>query len=282
MSNTGATVSTPAVFSPSPRREVLSVAHLSVQFGGIRALVDLSFEVTPGEVVVIIGPNGAGKSTTLNAISGLVPCRGEIVLNHRSIVNCSPSQLASSGVGRSFQDPQLIDRSTVLDNVLNGAHARLGYAPWQQVFSPFSVARGERQATELAMHLLDTVRLAPYAHAKVHDLSYGARKLVDIVRALASRPSVLLLDEPTSGLDRDKSAELEELIVSLSQKSDIAILVVEHHMDMVRRVASRVVALQAGQVLMAGTPTEVLDSADLQASFVGSSAHRSTRGGAQC
>jgi branched-chain amino acid transport system ATP-binding protein len=280
MRQSRAATSAPLAVSPPASPELLSVSHLSVQFGGIRALLDLSLDVRPGEVVVIIGPNGAGKSTTLNAISGLVPCRGEVLVNGQSTRKCSPSQLAAVGVGRSFQDPQLIDRSTVLDNVLCGAHASLGYAPWQQVLLPLSVARRERQATEFAMHLLDKVRLATYMHAKVHDLSYGARKLVDIVRALASRPSVLLLDEPTSGLDRDKSAELEELIVSLSRESDIAILVVEHHMDMVRRVATRVVALQAGEVLMTGTPTEVLDSAELQASFVGSSAQRPTVGGA--
>jgi branched-chain amino acid transport system ATP-binding protein len=280
MRQSSAAISAPTAVSPPSPPELLSVSHLSVQFGGIRALLDLSFAVRPAEVVVIIGPNGAGKSTTLNAISGLVPCRGEVLVNGRSILKCSPSQRASVGVGRSFQDPQLIDRLTVLDNVLCGAHTSLGYAPWQQLFFPLSVARGERQATEFAKHLLDKVRLAAFMHAKVHDLSYGARKLVDIVRALASRPSVLLLDEPTSGLDRDKSAELEELIVSLGRESDIAILVVEHHMDMVRRVATRVVALQAGEVLMAGTPTEVLDSAELQASFVGSSAQRPTIGGA--
>jgi branched-chain amino acid transport system ATP-binding protein len=250
-------------------RELLSIRQLQVRFGGLTALEGVNLSVGHHDLVAIIGPNGAGKSTTLNAICQLIRTSGEITFNGRRIDALPAWKIAAAGIGRSFQDPPLIDHYTVLENVLCGAHLRLRYGMLAQVGWRPAVRRQEAAMTGRAMTLLDFVGLADQALKEAGSLSFGARKLVDIVRAMVSGPRLLLLDEPSSGLDELERKALRMILLALRAEKRVGILCVEHHMDLVRAVATHVIALQAGEVLMAGAPAEVLDSARFRVAVVG-------------
>jgi ABC-type branched-subunit amino acid transport system ATPase component len=250
-------------------RELLSIVDLRVRFGGLAALSGVSLSVGHHDLVAIIGPNGAGKSTTLNAICQLIRSSGAITFDGRRIDRLPPWKIAAAGIGRSFQDPPLIDAYSVLENVLCGAHLRLGYGMLEQIGWRRSVRRHEAQMTRRAMTLLEFVGLAGDAEKDAGSLSFGARKLVDIVRAMVSGPRLLLLDEPSSGLDEGERRALRNILLALRDEKRVGILCVEHHMDLVRAVASSVIALQAGEVLMTGAPGEVLDSARFRVAVVG-------------
>jgi branched-chain amino acid transport system ATP-binding protein len=252
---------------------VLSLADVMVTFGGIVALSGVGFTVDRHEVVAIVGPNGAGKSTLLNAVSRLVRSTGTIELLGSSIQGVPPARIARAGVGRSFQDPQLIDEYTVLENVLCGAHGRLRYGLVDQVLRHRKVDRAEREMTARAEAILNFVGLDRHAGDQAGSLSYGARKLVDIVRAMVSGPRLLLLDEPSSGLDAGERASLQATLLALREERLVTTLVVEHHMDLVRSVATRVVGMQAGEVIAVGTPSDVLDSEAFREAVIGGS-HR--------
>ncbi len=250
---------------------VLSVRDLTVTFGGIVALSDVTFHLDKHDMAAIVGPNGAGKSTMLNAINGLVRSSGHIELHGRPVHGTPAASIAKYGVGRSFQDPQLVDEYTVLENVMCGAHIRLSYGLLDQLFRPRRVERAERQLGSRARGLLEFFGLDGVAHEEAGSLSYGARKLVDIGRAMLPGPHLLLLDEPSSGLDAHERKSLESTLIALRDERLVTALVVEHHMDLVRSVATRVVGMQAGEVIAIGTPSEVLDSETFREAVVGGS-----------
>ena len=250
---------------------VLSFQNVGARFGGVTALSAVTFDVAAHDVVAVIGPNGAGKSTLLNTLSGLIRdnVTGEILLGGQSTRNSSSAKIASLGVGRSFQDPPLLDSETVMENVLLGAHLRLGYRMGDQIYRRRRVRSRELEARERATAILEFAGLAHVSDEKVGGLAYGVRKLIDIARALISGPHVLLLDEPTSGLDPDEQQAVGRLLTELHHATPVTILVVEHHMDVVRTVATKVVGLQSGSILATGTPHEVLDSELFRAAIVG-------------
>ena len=250
---------------------VLTLQDVGVRFGGLTALSAIDIELVADELVAIVGPNGAGKTTVLNAISGLIRpnTSGRIELLGEDVSHLAAADVAARGVGRSFQDPALIEHYTVLENVLCGAHLGLRYRMVDQVVRRRRVVAAEREARLRAMALLDFAGLADHAGIEAGSLAYGARKLVDIVRALMGNPALLLLDEPSSGLDSAERDALKHILLELRRQSDVTVFVVEHHMDLVRAVATRVVGLQAGEVLMTGTPSEVLDSDIFRQAVVG-------------
>jgi len=255
------------------RSSAIDVRALSVAFGGLRALTDVSASASADHIVAIIGPNGAGKTTLLNAICGLVPKSGGEVRHYgKDLTNASPTTIAQRGVGRSFQDPRLIDSLSTLENVLCGAHTTIGYSLADQVVRRFKVGQAERRARADAMELLDLFGLAHLADLAAGRLAYGPRKMVDIVRATISRPSVLLLDEPSSGLDGAERARIGTMLQMIHGEFRIPMMVVEHHMDLVRTVAHRVVGLVSGSVALAGPASQVLDSAEFRITMMGESA----------
>jgi branched-chain amino acid transport system ATP-binding protein len=248
----------------------IEVRALSVAFGGLRALTDVSASVNADHIVAIIGPNGAGKTTLLNAICGLVPkASGEVRHCGKDVTNVQPTKIAQCGVGRSFQDPRLIDSLSVLENVLCGAHATIGYSLADQVIHRLKVGKAERKARANAKELLDLFSLADLADVAAGRLAYGPRKMVDIVRATISRPSVLLLDEPSSGLGRAERARIENMLLMINKEFQIPMMIVEHHMDLVRAVAHRVLGLASGSVALQGPTGEVLASEQFRATMTG-------------
>ena len=248
----------------------IEVRALSVAFGGLRALTDVSASVNADHTVAIIGPNGAGKTTLLNAICGLAPkASGEVRHYGKDVTNVQPAKIARCGVGRSFQDPRLIDSLSVLENVLCGAHATIGYSLADQVIHRLKVGKAERKARANAKELLDLFSLADLADVAAGRLAYGPRKMVDVVRATISRPSVLLLDEPSSGLGRAERARIENMLLMINKEFQIPMMIVEHHMDLVRAVAHRVLGLASGSVALQGPTSEVLASEQFRATMTG-------------
>jgi branched-chain amino acid transport system ATP-binding protein len=250
---------------------LLSFRDLRVQFGGVAALAGVTFEVPAREVVAVIGPNGAGKSTLLNAISGLVRdnASGDIVLAGKSVLGSAPVRIARIGVGRSFQDPPMLDKGTVVENVMVGGHLRIAYSMADQIWRRRKVRRLEQLGTERAIEVLRFMDLSDLANERVGGLPYGTRKLIDIARALVSGPHLLLLDEPTSGLDLDEQRAVGRVLQAVHKATGVTILIVEHHMNVVRSIAERVVGLESGTVLAVGTPEEVLDSEVFRSAVVG-------------
>jgi ABC-type branched-subunit amino acid transport system ATPase component len=253
---------------------ILRAERLEVAFGGVMALNHVSFAVNAGDVAAIVGPNGAGKSTLLNAMSGLLRSRlrGSIRYDGEEIVGHSPARIARSGVGRSFQDPPMIDSASVLENVLVGEHVRLGYRMDEQLWRFRRTRRLEEEARRRARTVLEYVGLGGVLDSKAGGLPYGSRKVIDIARAIVGGPQLLLLDEPTSGLDGAEQFALVEMLLRLHRETSVTIVIVEHHMEVVRRLANQVIGLQGGDVVADGPPADVLASESFLRALVGVSA----------
>jgi ABC-type branched-subunit amino acid transport system ATPase component len=260
---------------------VLRTVDLTVHFGGVTAISGISLDVSPGEIVAIIGPNGAGKTTILNAILGLVSgsMTGHVELFGRPARRGQGARVRL-GIGRSFQDPKLLEGETILENVLIGAEVSLRYSPIRQLVDPFAVNRAESAIQTRAFELLDIMGLAPVAHRPLAGLPYGSRKLVDLARALVASPRLLLLDEPTSGVHGSEQQRVTSVLREVRARFNTATVLVEHHMDIVRTNADRVVGLQAGRVLVSGSAQQVLESNAFREAIVGgsTSVHRGAGG----
>jgi branched-chain amino acid transport system ATP-binding protein len=234
----------------------LRLGNVTLRFGGLLALDDVSFTVAPGSLHALIGPNGAGKSSCFNVISGLYrPTSGSVTLGGTDMLALRPHRLARLGIGRAFQNTALSPHSTVLDNVLLGRHVltRGGFLAcglrWTR--------REERRHAVRVREICDFLGIGAAIHQPVGALSYGVVKRVDIARALAVEPSLLLLDEPAAGMNTEETAELAATIRQIRDDLGVAILVVEHDMDLVMGIADRVTVLDFGRVIADGTPAEV-------------------------
>lgn len=233
---------------PEQVKPLLEIDGVSVRFGGVHAVRNVSLGILPGEIVAIIGANGAGKSTLLNAICGLVPTTGSIRLNGEQLVGGRREHAIMRGLTRSFQDPQLIESGSVLDNLLVGTHASNLYRPLDQWFRPGRVRRAEAASAERAAEIAERIGLGQELARPVSELTYGARKTVDIARALMGAGLMLVLDEPSSGLDLNEQVLLTDVLQRVWEEREISVLVVEHHMEVVDRLAHRVIELQAGEI----------------------------------
>jgi len=257
---------------PAPDRgPALEVTDLSVHFGGLAAVQHVSLTLQPGEALAVIGPNGAGKTTLLNAINGALPrnTTGNVSIMGTPAPRRGALWASRSGLARSFQHPVLIEAATVRENLLLGSHLRLRYTALHQLIPGTRMRREEAREHEKAQLVAEVLGLQDQLREPVSELPYGARKLVDIGRSLMSQPRVLLLDEPTSGLDARERARVTELLAALVRSRQVAIMVVEHHMDVIRAAIPRVVGLRAGVAVADGPTDEVLASAEFQTVLLG-------------
>jgi len=237
---------------------LLEIADLTMRFGGIVALEAVTFAVGKGKIVGLIGPNGAGKTTLFNCLSRLYrQVRGDIRLDGRSLSPCAASDIAALGIGRTFQASTLFSSMSVLDNVKVGAHARGRSTPLTDALTLPSTRSEEREFDETAREMLAFVGLDKMSRRPAINLSLGARKRVELARALAARPLLLLLDEPAGGLNHEEVAELGTLIRSIRDKLGITVLLVEHHMGLVMSLSDQVVVLNFGRVIADGPAEEV-------------------------
>ena len=249
---------------------LLGVSGLAVRFGGIVALDDVSFDVEEGEICGLIGPNGAGKTTLFNCLSRLYrPQRGDIRFAGRSLLDCPAHRIAALGIGRTFQSPALFDSMTVLDNVMVGAHARGTGTILADALALPAARHDERALGETARGMLAAVGLAAIAEQPVASQPFGTRKRIELARALASHPRLLLLDEPAGGLNHEEVAELATLIRQIRDRFTVTVLLVEHHMGFVMGLSDKVVALNFGRVIAQGTPDEVRNDAEVGHAYLG-------------
>ncbi len=258
---------------PQRPEPLLHVAGLTVRFGGIVALDDLSLDVARGEIVGLIGPNGAGKTTLFNALSRLVRCeRGHVAFGGVPLLESPPHGLARLGLARTFQNLALFDSISVLDNVRAGRHAR-GRGGWAaNALRLRSVADDWASVTDHARSLLDWLGLTALSERPVAALPFATRKRVELARALAAEPTLLLLDEPAGGLHHEEIGALGRLIREIRDRRGITVLLVEHHMGLVMNVSDRVVALNFGRKIAEGTPAEMSRHPEVVQAYLGAAA----------
>jgi len=250
---------------------VLGVEDLSISFGGLAALSELSFEVRDREIFALIGPNGAGKSTVFNVITGLYPpARGRIMLGGDDLLGLAPHQIACRGVARTFQNTEVFRQLTALDNVLIGRHTHLRAADHRGALGLPGVRREEVRARESAYALLARLGLEDVAAVEAGSLPLGAQKRLEIARALASEPRLLLLDEPAGGLNPTETQTLMAVIRRLLDESGLTIVVVEHDMELVLGISDRVAVLDHGRKIAEGRPHEIAADAVVIEAYLGS------------
>jgi branched-chain amino acid transport system ATP-binding protein len=249
---------------------LLAVDNVSVRFGGIVALDGISFDVTSGQVVGLIGPNGAGKTTLFNCLSRLYSCDGgRIDFNGQPLLSIPRHRIAEYGIGRTFQNLALFRTMTVLDNVMLGCHCRTGSGFFANAVRLPGVAREEKNSAEKARELIAFLGLEAVSGLRVADLPFGTQKRVELARALASDPRLLLLDEPASGLNHEEVSALGTLIHDIRDRLGVTVLLVEHHMSLVMSISDRVVALNFGRKIAEGTPAEVRAHPELIKAYLG-------------
>jgi branched-chain amino acid transport system ATP-binding protein len=249
---------------------LLQVRDVGVRFGGIVALDGVSFDVAPGQIVGLIGPNGAGKTTLFNCVSRLYACdQGDIVFGGRSILPVSRHGIAALGIGRTFQNLALFRTMSVLDNVLVGHHCRTRTGFLRNALRSPLVRREEEATLARAWELVRLLELQDVAAVPVAALPFGTQKRVELARALAAEPQLLLLDEPASGLNHEEVGALGALVQSIRDKLRLTVLLVEHHMSLVMSISDRVVALNFGRKIAEGTPAEVRSHAEVVQAYLG-------------
>ena len=237
---------------------LLQVEGLSIHFGGVKAVDNISFSVEPGEVFTIVGPNGAGKSTIFNLISRLYePTSGRIVFDGRDITRLPAHDIAVIGIARTFQNIELFDHSSVLQNLLIGRHSRRRTRWYEDMLFLPKVRRAEREDRRIVEEVIDFLELAAYRDKLIAGLPYGVRKLVEIARALSSEPKLILLDEPASGLSVEETIDMAWWIEDMQKDLGLTVLMVEHDMSLVSRVSTRVLAVAEGKALALGTSAQV-------------------------
>ena len=252
---------------------LLEVDGVTKRFGGLSALNDLSFDVGEGEIVSVIGPNGAGKSTVFNVITGLYPPdEGDVRFHGQSIVGFSPNRITRAGIARTFQNVHLFPNMTVLENAMVGQHSRSKAGVFGAIFRPPSVRREEEAIRERAKECLAFfgTRLAGYRQDQpAFALSYANRRRLEMARALATDPAMMLLDEPTAGMNPSETLELRDHIVRMRDELGLTVLVIEHDMRVVKGVSDRVVACDYGRKLAEGTYEHVANDEQVVEAYLG-------------
>ena len=253
---------------------LLSAKDLSVRFGGLLAVNQVSFEVKKGEVFTLIGPNGAGKTTVFNLISRIyTPTAGSIdFVGPKGVVKLTeqaPQDVAALGIARTFQNIELFEHASVLHNLLIGRHTHRKTSLWQDMFFTAATREEELRSREKAEEVIDFLNLQHYRDTFVAGLPYGVRKVVEVARALCTEPSLLLLDEPSSGLNVEETDDMAFWIQDIQHELGITVLMVEHDMSLVSKVSDRLLAMNQGEVLAMGTPREVQSDAGVIEAYLG-------------
>ncbi len=237
---------------------ILECRHLGIDFGGLAAVKDFNMAIGRTEIAGLIGPNGAGKTTVFNLLTKVYqPTRGTILLDGMDTNTMTTVQVNKAGIARTFQNIRLFNNLTVEDNVKLGLHNQVRYGLWSGIFRLPTYWKAEKQARERAMELLSIFDMGYLAHFKAGSLPYGAQRRLEIVRALATNPSLLLLDEPAAGMNPSETAELMDTIVKIRDTFGIAILLIEHDMNLVMGICEGIAVLNFGQIIAKGTPEEI-------------------------
>ncbi len=244
--------------------------NLSLHFGGLKAVDSVNFAMEKGEILSIIGPNGAGKSSIFNLISRLYdPTSGRLFFEDQEITHEPPYSIAKLGIARTFQNIELFENASVLNNLLVGRHRHCTSSLWQEILYMPSVRRDEKIHRHKVEQVIEFLDLEPYRDRVISGLPYGVRKVVELARALCTEPKLILLDEPSSGLNVEETTDMSFWIRDMKSELGITVLMVEHDMSLVSRVSDRVIALNYGKVLAMGQPAEVQSHPDVVAAYLG-------------
>jgi branched-chain amino acid transport system ATP-binding protein len=247
----------------------LQVEHLSLRFGGLTILDDVSFAVESGELFALIGPNGAGKTSVFNCISGIYRGTGSINFRGHDLIGRAPHEIAKLGIARTFQHGELFAEMTVVDNLLAGRHVRIATNPLAEMLRLPSVQREEARQREKIEDIIAFVELERYRLALAGSLPFGIQKMVGFARALALEPNLLLLDEPSAGLGRDERENFARFILRAKSDLGIAMMWIEHDMQMIADLADRIHVLEYGRTLASGPPETVLNEPKVVAAYLG-------------
>ena len=252
---------------------VLEANGVSIRFGGLQALTDVTIEVNEFEIVGLIGPNGAGKTTIFNCITGFYrPQQGTIVFRGQDVSNLGPHDRSALGIGRTFQNVGLVKTATVIENMLTAQHSAIEYSPVAGMVGVPSTFRTERLLRRRGEAILDLLNLGHLRDDPVQGLPYGVLKRVEIATALATDPDLLMLDEPGSGMGPDEADRLGDELLELRREFDLTILMIDHHVPLVTRVSDYMYCLNFGQLLTEGSPDEVRNHPEVVAAYLGEEA----------
>jgi len=243
---------------------------VTLKFGGITALNNVSFEVKPKKLYSIIGPNGAGKTSIFNCISGIYrPTSGTVSYGNNKINELRPDEVASLGIARTFQNIELFENMTVIDNILIGCHRQLSYGPVSSLLYSKKVKNNELEARKNAEKIIDFLEIEQFRYSYIMSLPYGVQKRVELGRALAMDPDVLLLDEPAAGMNNEETEDIARFIIDIHEEMKKTIIMVDHDMNMIMDIAEEVMVLNFGEKLAEGIPTEIVQDKKVIDAYLG-------------
>ena len=237
--------------------KVISFKNVNLKFGGVQALKDVSFDIEENSLFAIIGPNGAGKTSILNCINGIYKSTsGSIEIFDKDIVNLQPDEIANMGVSRTFQNIELFENMTTLDNILIGAHRHVNYGPIRSLLFSKKVREEEEKARQICETVIDFLEIEEYRYSYILSLPYGIQKRIELARALAMEPKVLLLDEPAAGMNNEETEDIARFILDIHEELGVTVILIDHDMNMVMDIATEVVVMDFGQKLFQGNPKD--------------------------
>jgi branched-chain amino acid transport system ATP-binding protein len=249
---------------------ILSFKDVSLNFGGIQALSNVSFSIDEGSLFAIIGPNGAGKTSLFNCISGIYkPTSGVVEYKGETIEGMRPDEIANMGVARTFQNIELFENMTVLDNILIGAHRHIDYGPVAGILFGPSVRKKELEARRIAEDIIDFLEIEEYRFSYILSLPYGIQKRVELARALAMKPEVILLDEPAAGMNNEEKEDIARFILDIHEELKVTTVLVDHDMNMVMDIAEYVVVMDFGEKLFEGLPKDATSNKQVIEAYLG-------------
>ncbi|NLJ16634.1 MAG: ABC transporter ATP-binding protein [Clostridiales bacterium] len=251
-------------------KKLLEINELSISFGGLNAVTDVNFYINSGEIFGLIGPNGAGKTTLFNMITGVyLPTKGNVTFDGKVVSGKKTYQINNIGIARTFQNIRLFREMSAIDNVMLAMNKETNYNLLQCIFGTSKYVSEEKKIFDKAMKLLDFMGIAEFYNYKAMNLPYGQQRKLEIARALASDPKLLLLDEPAAGMNPTETAELADIVRKIREKLNVTILLIEHDMSFVMSLCERIVVLDYGKLIANGTPQEIKNNPKVIAAYLG-------------